>query len=120
MTDDLHYDGVVIGAGAGGGTIWRRTASASCGWNAGRSCNASWTTGTRRPCSRAASTSRRSSGTTGTVTVSNPEVNYYVGGNTKFYGAALFRLRPEDFGEITHHGGVSPAWPIDYGDLEPY
>jgi choline dehydrogenase-like flavoprotein len=49
-----------------------------------------------------------------------PEVNYYVGGNTKFYGAALFRLRPEDFGEIRHHGGVSPAWPIGYSDLEPY
>ena len=48
-----------------------------------------------------------------------PEVNYYVGGNTKFYGAALFRLRPEDFGELRHHGGVSPAWPIDYADLEP-
>ena len=41
-----------------------------------------------------------------------PEVNYYVGGNTKFYGAALFRLRPEDFGELRHHGGISPAWPI--------
>lgn len=37
-----------------------------------------------------------------------PEVNYYVGGNTKFYGAALFRLRPEDFGELRHHGGLSP------------
>ncbi|WP_037621532.1 GMC oxidoreductase [Streptomyces aureus] len=49
-----------------------------------------------------------------------PEVNYYVGGNTKFYGAALFRLRPEDFGELRHHGGISPAWPIDYTDLEPY
>jgi choline dehydrogenase-like flavoprotein len=49
-----------------------------------------------------------------------PEVNYYVGGNTKFYGAALFRLRPEDFGAITHHGGISPEWPIRYEDLEPY
>ncbi|MET9730354.1 GMC family oxidoreductase [Streptomyces sp. NPDC006458] len=49
-----------------------------------------------------------------------PEVNYYVGGNTKFYGAALFRLRPEDFGEITHHDGISPAWPIGYEDLKPY
>jgi choline dehydrogenase-like flavoprotein len=49
-----------------------------------------------------------------------PEVNYYVGGNTKFYGAALFRLRPEDFGDLTHHDGVSPAWPIRYEDLEPY
>ena len=38
-----------------------------------------------------------------------PEVNYYVGGNTKFYGAALFRLRPEDFGNMRHHSGLSPA-----------
>jgi choline dehydrogenase-like flavoprotein len=50
----------------------------------------------------------------------HPHTNYWVGGNTKFYGAALFRLRREDFGEIKHHGGVSPAWPIRYEDLEPY
>src|SRR5213592_868001 len=50
----------------------------------------------------------------------HPHTNYYVGGNTKFYGAALFRLRKEDFGEIAHHGGISPAWPISYDDLEPY
>jgi choline dehydrogenase-like flavoprotein len=43
-----------------------------------------------------------------------------VGGNTKFYGAALFRLRREDFGELQHSGGVSPAWPITYDELEPY
>src|SRR5512138_1521872 len=50
----------------------------------------------------------------------HPHTNYYVGGNTKFYGAALFRLRREDFGELVHEGGVSPAWPIAYNDLEPY
>src|SRR5262245_42897286 len=50
----------------------------------------------------------------------HPHTNYWVGGNTKFYGAALFRLRREDFGEIKHWGGVSPAWPISYEDLEPY
>ena len=50
----------------------------------------------------------------------HPHTNYNVGGNTKFYGAALFRLREEDFGELRHHDGVSPAWPIDYADLEPY
>jgi choline dehydrogenase-like flavoprotein len=49
-----------------------------------------------------------------------PEQNYYVGGNTKFYGAALFRLRPEDFGSIQHHGGVSPAWPVEYNDFESW
>jgi choline dehydrogenase-like flavoprotein len=50
----------------------------------------------------------------------HPHTNYYVGGNTKFYGAALFRLRKQDFGELTHHGGVSPAWPVSYDDMEPY
>ncbi len=50
----------------------------------------------------------------------HPHTNYYVGGNTKFYGAALFRLRQEDFGEIKHYGGISPAWPIRYDELEPY
>ena len=50
----------------------------------------------------------------------HPHTNYFVGGNTKFYGAALFRLRREDFGEIKHWGGVSPAWPIAYDELEPY
>jgi choline dehydrogenase-like flavoprotein len=50
----------------------------------------------------------------------HPGIHYWVGGNTKVYGAALFRLRKEDFGEIEHHGGVSPAWPLDYGDFEPY
>ena len=50
----------------------------------------------------------------------HPHTNYGVGGNTKFYGAALFRLRKEDFGELRHHGGVSPAWPITYDELEPY
>ena len=49
-----------------------------------------------------------------------PGLHYFVGGNSKVYGAALFRLTPADFGEIRHHGGISPAWPIDYADLEPY
>jgi len=50
----------------------------------------------------------------------HPHTNYYVGGNTKFYGAALFRLRREDFGEIRHHGGISPAWPISHEVFDPY
>jgi len=50
----------------------------------------------------------------------HPGTHYYVGGNTKFYGAALLRLRERDFEEVVHQGGVSPAWPIRYADLEPY
>ena len=49
-----------------------------------------------------------------------PQIHYFVGGATKLYGAALYRLRAEDFGEIRHHDGVSPAWPITYDELEPY
>jgi choline dehydrogenase-like flavoprotein len=49
-----------------------------------------------------------------------PYTHYCVGGNTKMYGAALLRMRASDFGAVRHHGGLSPAWPIDYGDLEPH
>jgi choline dehydrogenase-like flavoprotein len=49
-----------------------------------------------------------------------PQVHYFVGGATKLYGAALYRLRREDFRELRHHDGISPAWPIAYEELEPY
>jgi choline dehydrogenase-like flavoprotein len=49
-----------------------------------------------------------------------PGIQYYVGGNTKVYGAALFRLRKEDFGVVKHSGGISPAWPLGYSEFEPY
>src|SRR5215467_10425563 len=49
-----------------------------------------------------------------------PQVHYFVGGATKLYGAALYRLRPEDFGELQHVDGVSPAWPLSYEDFEPW
>jgi choline dehydrogenase-like flavoprotein len=49
-----------------------------------------------------------------------PELHYYVGGNSKVYGAALLRLLPADFGEVQHRSGVAPAWPLDYEDMEPY
>ena len=49
-----------------------------------------------------------------------PGGHYFVGGATKMYGAALYRLRERDFGEIRHQDGISPAWPISYADLEPY
>ncbi len=49
-----------------------------------------------------------------------PQIHYFVGGATKLYGAALYRLREQDFGELRHHDGISPAWPISYDDIEPY
>ncbi len=45
----------------------------------------------------------------GDGTAFQPQVHYFVGGATKLYGAALYRLRPEDFGEISHVDGVSPG-----------
>jgi choline dehydrogenase-like flavoprotein len=50
----------------------------------------------------------------------NPHNHYWVGGNTKMYGAVLFRLRQQDFGELKHHGGVSPAWPMSYAEFAPW
>ena len=123
VSDDQHYDVIVIGTGAGGGTFAHRIAPSG---------------------KRVLLLERgdylpreRDNWDSTAVFVKGkyrapefwldrhghefpPEVNYYVGGNTKFYGAALFRLRPQDFGELRHHGGISPAWPIDYADLEPY
>jgi choline dehydrogenase-like flavoprotein len=50
----------------------------------------------------------------------HPQIHYFVGGATKLYGAALYRLRQEDFGELKHYDGISPAWPISYDEMEPY
>ncbi|MBX3598203.1 MAG: GMC family oxidoreductase [Rhizobiaceae bacterium] len=50
----------------------------------------------------------------------NPGNYYYVGGNSKFFGAVLLRYRREDFEKMEHYGGVSPAWPFPYEELEPW
>ncbi len=50
----------------------------------------------------------------------HPGLHYYVGGNSKVYGAALFRLRERDFEEVQHAEGISPAWPVKYDVFEPY
>ena len=50
----------------------------------------------------------------------HPGLHYFVGGNSKVYGAALFRLRERDFGELRHKDGISPAWPLGYDVFEPY
>jgi len=49
-----------------------------------------------------------------------PGQYYFVGGHTKFYGTAMFRLREQDFEATEHEDGVSPAWPLSYRELEPY
>ncbi|MEU6658654.1 GMC family oxidoreductase [Streptomyces sp. NPDC046821] len=123
MADDHHYDVLVIGTGAGGGTLAHRLAATGKrililergGYLPRERDNWDSTAVFVKGKYRAPEFWRDKHGNE-----FPPEVNYYVGGNTKFYGAALFRLRPEDFGELTHHDGISPAWPISYEDLEPY
>ncbi|MEP6538202.1 MAG: GMC family oxidoreductase [Bryobacteraceae bacterium] len=118
-----HYDVIIIGTGAGGGTLSYKLAS----------------TGKRILILERGDYVRREKDNWNTRAVNvegkyqtkevwhdrdghplHPHTNYCVGGNTKFYGAALFRLRKEDFGEIHHYGGLSPAWPLSYDDLAPY
>jgi len=50
----------------------------------------------------------------------NPGNYYNVGGNSKFFGAVMVRYRREDFAEMQHLEGVSPAWPFAYEELEPW
>lgn len=123
MSKSTHYDVIIIGSGAGGGTLAYRLAPSGkkililergdfvprekANWDPALvnvegkyQTKEHWYDSEGKPL--------------------HPHTNYYVGGNTKFYGAALFRLRREDFGTLRHEGGISPAWPIAYEDLEPY
>jgi len=118
-----HYDVCIIGTGAGGGTLARKLAPSGKrilllerGGFVPRE-KENWST---RAVNVEARYNTKEQWLDKAGKPLHPHTNYYVGGNTKFYGAALFRLRAEDFGELRHHGGVSPAWPITYDELEPY
>ncbi len=56
----------------------------------------------------------------GTGVQFNPGNYYYVGGNTKLYGAVLLRYRAEDFHPIAYREGITPGWPFNYDELEPW
>jgi len=43
-----------------------------------------------------------------------------IGGPTKFYGSALYRLREMDFNHTRLESGESAAWPVSYRELEPH
>ena len=118
-----RYDVIIIGTGAGGGTLVRHLAPSGKsilvlergGWLPREIQN--WTTADVFVDNRYISPDiwRDENGK-----AFQPQVHYFVGGATKCYGAALYRLRREDFGELRHHDGLSPAWPIGYDELEPY
>jgi choline dehydrogenase-like flavoprotein len=117
------YDVVVIGSGAGGGTLTHRLAPSGKrilllergGWLPREPEN--WLAESVFVENRYVSpdTWYYSDGSS-----FHPEVHYWVGGATKRYGAALYRLRAEDFGVVKQEGGISPAWPISYEEMEPY
>jgi choline dehydrogenase-like flavoprotein len=118
-----HYDVLIVGSGAGGGTLAHRLAPSGKrililergDWLPRELEN--WDAEAVFVDNRYVSTDRWLDRNGHAF---QPQVHYFVGGATKFYGAALYRLRERDFGELKHHGGLSPAWPIDYSVLEPY
>ena len=120
---DTHYDVIIVGTGAGGGTLARHLAPSGKrilllergGWLPREPQN--WQTADVFVDNRYISPDTWTGADGKTF---QPQIHYFVGGATKLYGAALYRLRAEDFGELQHYDGVSPAWPIGYDELEPY
>jgi choline dehydrogenase-like flavoprotein len=117
------YDVIVIGSGAGGGTLVHRLAPSGKrilllergDWLPREPQN--WLAEDVFVENRYISTDTWYDGSDKPF---QPQVHYFVGGATKMYGAALYRLREGDFNEIQHEDGLSPAWPIGYADMEPY
>ncbi len=121
--DATHYDVVIIGSGVGGGTMAHALAPTGArillvergdfvpqepeNWDPA----AVWRDLRYRTAERWVD---------GDNVAFPPYMHYNVGGNSKFWGSVLYRLRREDFGELQHRDGVSPAWPIDYETLAPY
>ncbi len=123
MATATHYDVIIIGTGAGGGTLaytlapsGKRILLLERGAYVPRERD-NWDS---RAVVREGKYHIAEAWHDATGEEFHAGTHYCVGGNTKFYGAALLRMRREDFGELRHRGGVSPAWPIAYEELEPY
>lgn len=119
----MHFDLLIIGTGAGGGTLAH--ALADTGLNIGIIERGGFLPRESENWDPAAvnTRGRYQAGETWYDKHDQPfkpYTHYWVGGNTKVYGAALLRMRRDDFGEVRHYGGVSPAWPVGYDEFEPY
>jgi len=120
---DTHVDVLIIGSGAGGATMARALAGHDAevlvlergDWLPQEVANWDPTAVWRDRHYRTTDLWLNRKGET-----FRPFMHYTVGGNTKFWGAALLRLRETDFGPVEYPDGVSPAWPIDYSTLEPW
>jgi len=123
VTPSTDHDVIIIGTGAGGGTLARHLAPSGHrilllergGWLPREPAN--WSTGDVFVDGRYISPDTWYDGAGRAF---QPQVHYFVGGATKLYGAALYRLRAEDFEDLHHVDGLSPAWPVSYTDMEPY
>jgi len=123
IIDDQHYDVIIIGTGAGGGTLARKLAPS------GKKILV---------LERGDFLERESSELIDTEVFKKeqfhgpdawhdrsgepfyPQTRYCVGGNTKIWSGVLMRMRDRDFEEVQHQKGTSPAWPLKYSDFEPY
>ena len=122
-TESQHYDLIIIGSGAGGGTLAYALANTGKkililergqelpvepqNWDSKAvfidhryRTKEQWLDKTNKPFT--------------------PNTNYWVGGNTTFYGAALMRMKKRDFEAVEHSDGLSPAWPLTYADFAPW
>ncbi len=118
-----NYDVIIIGTGAGGGTMayalaetGKRILVLDRGEYIPRE-KANWS-----PEAAYIQGAYRSSDRWLDPTGDAFEPNQYhrVGGGTKIYGAALLRMRAEDFGNLQHYEGSSPTWELGYSDFAPY
>ena len=118
-----HYDVIIIGSGAGGGTLAHTLAGSGKSillLERGDFLPREMDNWDPRPVFVDGKYISTDTWFDDTGKPFQPQVHYFVGGATKMYGAALYRLRPADFGEIKHVDGISPAWPLGYDDFEPW
>ena len=114
IIDDSHYDIIIIGSGAGGGTLagsLSREGRSVLLLERGEAVEAGWQ---KRPRVK----DEVWFGPDGDPF--SPQTFYALGGNTKIWGAVLERMREKDFTDLPLQEGVSPAWPFDYNHLAPY
>jgi choline dehydrogenase-like flavoprotein len=123
IIDDQHYDVIIIGTGAGGGTLAYKLAATGKkililergGFMPLEEQNRSNIDIFKKERYHAPEQWYDNSGEP-----FYPQMNYAIGGNTKIYGAALLRFREKDFEAVNHKTGISPEWCLKYADFEPY